>query len=222
MLASVVLEHSEAVFVGSVGPVAAGYGVGSEVVYVEDSKDRVLVVTSLKTYMQTTLAPTSNKPVGYEWMVILALPPALQHSTVAEVTVAAATTRSPASRSWFAMYVSPFLILSRSRLGDFSYRGQLPTKILLSSSRPLVRSNSLRFCSRAPAPREWVSFSFPISLRRRPQSVSTCVLPRSLISPSPPHSQIPKLYVRWKTVGYVHSLAIPHRPVLTCMTYYRC
>lgn len=99
-------------------------------------------------------------------------------------------------------------LISQPLTGDFSYRGQPPTKILSSSSKPLVRSSSLRFCSRALAPREWVSFNFPISLRQRLQSVSACVPSRSPISTFPPHSQIPKLYVRRKTVGYVRSPAI--------------
>ena len=116
MPASVVLEHSEVAFVDYAGSVA-GHGVDSEVVavYVEDSKDRVLVVISPKTYTQTTLAPTNSKLVGYEWMVILALPPALPLSTVAEVT-AVATTQSPASRSWFGMYVPPSRISFCNRL----------------------------------------------------------------------------------------------------------
>jgi len=85
MLASVVLGHSEAAFVeGSVGYVVVGYGAVSEVVCAEDSKARVLVAISLKTYTQTTLVLTNSRPVGYEWMVILALPPALPPSSVAE------------------------------------------------------------------------------------------------------------------------------------------
>lgn len=83
MPASVVLEHSEVDFVeGSVGSVAVGYGVDSGVVYVGGTKARVLVVISLKTYTQTTLALINNRPVGYGWMDILALPPALLLSTV--------------------------------------------------------------------------------------------------------------------------------------------
>jgi len=115
MPASVVLEHSGVAFEGYVGSAAAGYGVVSEAACVGDSKDRVLVVTSLKTYMQTTLALTSNKPVGYEWMVFLALPPVLQLSTAAVVS-AVGTTQSPASRSWSAMYVPTSRISFRSRL----------------------------------------------------------------------------------------------------------
>jgi len=116
MPASVVLEHSEVAFVDYAGSVVAGYGVDSEVVYVEDSKDRgVLVVISPKTYMRTTLAPTNRKLVGYEWMVILALPLALLLSSVAEVT-AVATMQSPVSRSWFGMYVPLSRISFCSRL----------------------------------------------------------------------------------------------------------
>jgi hypothetical protein len=106
MLASVVLEHSEVAFAEYVGFVVAGCGVDSEAAYVEDSKDRVLVAISLKTYMQTTLALTSSKPVGYGWMDIPALLPALPLSSVVAVT-AAATTQSPVSRSWSGMYVPP-------------------------------------------------------------------------------------------------------------------
>ena len=117
MPASVVLEHSEVAFVDYAGSVAAGYEVDSEVVYVEDSKDRgVLVVISPKTYMRTTLAPTNRKLVGYEWMVILALPPALLLSSVVEVTAVVATTQSPVSRSWFGMYVPLSRISVCSRL----------------------------------------------------------------------------------------------------------
>ena len=110
MPASADLERLEVAFVDFVGSVAAGYGAVSEAVYVEDSKGRVLAATSLKTYTQTTLAPTNNKLVGYEWMVILALPPALLLSSVVgaeAVVTAVATMQSPASRSWFGMYVPP-------------------------------------------------------------------------------------------------------------------
>jgi hypothetical protein len=84
MPASVVLERSEVAFVDSVGPAVVGYEeVDLGVVYVEDSKARVQVVISLKTYMQTTLVPTnSSRLVGYEWMVFLDLLPDLLLSTV--------------------------------------------------------------------------------------------------------------------------------------------
>ena len=98
MPASVVLEHSEVDFVeGSVGSVAVGYGVDSGVVYVGGTKARVLVVISLRTYTQTTLALTSSRPVGSGWMVILALPPALPLSTVAEA-MAEGSMQSPVNK----------------------------------------------------------------------------------------------------------------------------
>ena len=85
-------------------------------VSVEDSKARVLVAISLKTYTQTTPAPTSSRPVGYEWMAILAPPPVLPLSTVVVVAAAEAaavavaaiavdSTQSPVNRSWSGMYV---------------------------------------------------------------------------------------------------------------------
>ena len=83
MPASVVLGRSEVAFVEGSVDCVVGHGVDSGgVVYVEDSKARVLVVISLKTYTQTTLALINNRPVGYGWMDILALPPALPLSTV--------------------------------------------------------------------------------------------------------------------------------------------
>lgn len=115
MLASVVLGHSEVVFVDYVGSVVVDNEVDSEVVYVGDSKARVLVVISLKTYTQTTLALTNSRPVGYEWMVIRALLPALLLSMVAEVTGLLGMTQSPASRSWFETY-APHAIPLCSRL----------------------------------------------------------------------------------------------------------
>ena len=84
-------------------------------VSVEDSKARVLVAISLKTYTQTTPAQTSSRPVGYEWMAILAPPPVLPLSTVVVVAAEAAvvvvvaiavdSTQSPVNRSWSGMYV---------------------------------------------------------------------------------------------------------------------
>jgi hypothetical protein len=96
----VVREHSEVAFVeGFVESVAVGYGVGSGVVCAEDSKARVLVAISLKTYTQTTLALTNNRPVGCGWMLILALHQALPLSLVAAVAaIAAASMRSPVNR----------------------------------------------------------------------------------------------------------------------------
>ena len=56
------------------------------VVCVEVSKAGVLVVISLKTYTRIILAPTNNRPVGYEWMVIPALPLGLRLSSAAAGT----------------------------------------------------------------------------------------------------------------------------------------
>jgi len=91
MPASVAPERSEVVFgEDSVGSAGVGYGVDSEVVSGEGSKARVLVVISLKTYTQTTLALiNSSRPVGYEWTASLALPPVLLLSTVPVVMPAA-------------------------------------------------------------------------------------------------------------------------------------
>jgi len=100
MLVSVVLERSEVASAeGSVDSVA-GYGVGSGVVYGEDSKARVLVVISLKTYTQTTLALTNNRLVGYVWMALLALPPALPLSMAEEamVVAVAVSTQNPVNK----------------------------------------------------------------------------------------------------------------------------
>ena len=101
------------------------YGADSEVAYVEDSKARALVAISLRTYTQTTLAPTSSRLVDCEWMVILAPPPALPLSMAAaaaaggeeeeEEVTAVALTQSLANRSWFGMYVPPSRIPFRSR-----------------------------------------------------------------------------------------------------------
>lgn len=98
MLASVALEHSEAVFVeDSVGSVVVVYEVDSGVVCAEGSKARALVAISLKTYTRITLAPTNNRLVGCEWTVILALlldlPP---NSLVAGME--AGSMQNPASR----------------------------------------------------------------------------------------------------------------------------
>ena len=109
MLASVVLEHSEAAFVeDSAGFVAVDHEVDLGAVCVADSKARVLVVISPKTYTRITLVPTNSRPVGYEWMVILALPLDLPLNTaVVAVAVAVAVVvagmeagsmQSPASR----------------------------------------------------------------------------------------------------------------------------
>jgi len=97
MLASVVLEHSGVASAEAFADFAVGHGVGSEVVYAEDSKARVLVVISLKTYTQITLAPTNNRRVDYGWMVLLALPLALPLSTAGEA-IAVALMRSPANK----------------------------------------------------------------------------------------------------------------------------
>jgi len=98
MLVSVALGHSAAAFVGeSVGSVVVGYEAESGVVCVGGSKARVLVVISLKTYTQITLAPTNSRPAGYEWTVILALPPALLLNTPA-VGMEVDLMQSPASR----------------------------------------------------------------------------------------------------------------------------
>jgi len=82
----------------SVGSVVVGCGVGSGAVSAEDSKARVLVVISLKTYTQTTPALTNSRPAGYEWMVILALPPVPPHSSVAVVVSAVASMQSLANK----------------------------------------------------------------------------------------------------------------------------
>jgi len=80
-----------------VGSVVVGCGVDSGVVSVEDSKARELVVISLKTYTQTTPALINSRPVGCEWMVILALPPVPPLSTVA-VVIAVASMQSPVNK----------------------------------------------------------------------------------------------------------------------------
>jgi len=97
MLVSVVLEPSEVASAEGSVDFAVGDGVGSGVVYAEDSKARVLVVISLKTYMQITLALTNNRPVDYGWTVLPALPLALPLST-AEEAIAVALMRSPANK----------------------------------------------------------------------------------------------------------------------------
>ena len=98
MPASVAPEHSEVAFVeDSVGSAVVGYGVGSEVVSVEDSKAKGLAVISLKTYTQTTLALTNSRPVGYEWTAFPALPPALPLSTV-PVVLPVASMQNPVSK----------------------------------------------------------------------------------------------------------------------------
>ena len=98
MLASVVLERSEAGFVEGFVGLVVGRGAGSGgVVYVEDSKARVPVVISLKTYTQITPVPTNSRPVGCGWTDILALPPALPLSTVAEAMVEASM-QSPVNK----------------------------------------------------------------------------------------------------------------------------
>lgn len=100
-LASAVLGHSGVAFVVdyAVGSVVEDCEVASEVACAEVSRARVLVAISLKTYTQTTPAPTnsSSRPVDCEWTVILALPPARPLSLAAEVTVVP-TTQSLASR----------------------------------------------------------------------------------------------------------------------------
>jgi len=117
------------------------------------------------------------------------------------------------------MYVFPVMSpVLQSLTGEFSCRGQLQTKILSNSSRPPVKSSSQKFSSRALAPREWVSFNFPTSLKRKPQSVSASTLSHSFVSPFPPLSQIPKLYVRWPTVGCVCSSLVV--PVVYCLLVY--
>jgi hypothetical protein len=101
MLASVALEHSGVVFVvDSAGSVVVDYEVDSGVVcVVQDSKGRAQVVISLKTYTRITLAPTSRRrPVGYEWMVILVLPPGLLLSTPPVGMEAAGSMQSPVNR----------------------------------------------------------------------------------------------------------------------------
>ena len=98
MLVSVVLEHSEVAFAEGSADFVVGYGVGSGVDYAEDSKARaVLVVISLKTYTQITLALTNNRLVGYGWTVLLALPLAPPLSMAGEA-IAVALTRSPANK----------------------------------------------------------------------------------------------------------------------------
>jgi hypothetical protein len=64
---------------------------------VEDSKDRVLVVISLKTCMPTTLVPINNKPVAYAWMDSLALPLDPPLST-AEVGLVVGSMQNPANK----------------------------------------------------------------------------------------------------------------------------
>jgi len=97
MLVSVVLEHSEAASVEGSADFVVGYGVGSGVVYAGDSKARVLVVISLKTYTQITLVLTNNRPVDYGWMVLLALPLALLLST-AGAAIVVALMQSPVNK----------------------------------------------------------------------------------------------------------------------------
>jgi hypothetical protein len=177
MLASVVLEHSEVAFAeGYVGFVVAGCGVDSEAAYVEDSKDRVLVAISLKTYMQTTLALTSSKAGGLR-MDGYSGPPSGPAAQFGGGGYSGGYDAEPSQQIMVRNVCSPIPDLILQPLtGDSSYHGQLLTKILSSSSKPPVKSNSPRFCLRALAPREWVSFNFPISLRRKPQSVSACAL----------------------------------------------
>lgn len=80
-----------------VGSVVADCEAVSEAACAVDSRARVLVVISPKTYTQTTPAPTNNRPVDCEWTVILVLPPARPLSMAAEATLVA-TTQNLASR----------------------------------------------------------------------------------------------------------------------------
>ena len=97
MLVLVVLEHSEVASAEGFADFVVGHGVGSEVVYAEDSKARALVVISLKTCTQITLVLTNNRLVDYGWMVLLVHPLALPLSTVGEV-IPVALMRSPANK----------------------------------------------------------------------------------------------------------------------------
>lgn len=98
MLASVALGRSEAAFVEApAGSVVVDCEVESGADYVEDSKARVLVVISLKTYMQITLAPTNNRLVGYGWMVFPVLPLGLPLNSAA-VGMEVGSMQNPANR----------------------------------------------------------------------------------------------------------------------------
>jgi len=91
MLVSVVLEHSEVASAEGYADFVVDHGVDSGAVYVEDTKARVLVVISLKTYTQIIPVPTNNRPVDCGWTVSLALPPGLPLSTAGEALVEAST-----------------------------------------------------------------------------------------------------------------------------------
>lgn len=80
-----------------VGSVAADCEVASEEACAGDSRARVLVAISPKTYTQTTPAPTNSRLVDCEWTVFLALLPARPLSLAAGVTLVA-TTQNLANR----------------------------------------------------------------------------------------------------------------------------
>ena len=101
MLASVALGRSGVAFVADSGGFAVvGYEEDSGVVcVVQDSKGRVPVVIFLKTYMRITLAPTNRRhPVGYEWMVILALPLGLPPITTTAAGMEVGSMLNPVNR----------------------------------------------------------------------------------------------------------------------------
>ena len=97
MQASAVLEHSEVASAEGSADSVVGCEVDSEVVYVEDSKARVLVVIFLKICTQTTLALTNNRLADCGWMDFPAPPPALPLSMAVEV-IAVASTQSPVNK----------------------------------------------------------------------------------------------------------------------------